>query len=252
MKMELYMFFLILIVVLSTESKILKAYHLIGCSDTEKEDMYGLDGEEIYYYNFNSNKTVVVLPEFVNSELFGFPEYFEPAIYNSQLCKKHLVTSAKVYKNQPEQMDPPQTSIYSRDDVVLGVENTLICRVTGFFPPPVRVSWTKNNMNVSENITLSQYRPNNDGTYNLFSTMKIIPLEGEIYRCTVNHKALQQPQTKTWDVEVVLPSIGPSVFCGVGVTLGLLGIGTGAYFYIKAQTGKSNKDGNINLDTISE
>lgn len=94
--------------------------------------------------------------------------------------------------------DPPQTSIYSRNDVVLGVENTLICRVTGFFPPTVRVSWTKNNVIVTENVTLSQYRPNNDGTYNLFSTLKIIPLEGEMYSCTVDHKALQQPQTKIW------------------------------------------------------
>lgn len=94
--------------------------------------------------------------------------------------------------------DPPQTSIYPRDDVVVGVENTLICRVTGFFPPPVRVSWTKNDMNVTNNITLSQYRPDNNGTYNLFSTLKIVPFEGETYSCTANHKALQQPQIKIW------------------------------------------------------
>ncbi|XP_056102441.1 H-2 class II histocompatibility antigen, A-U alpha chain-like [Rhinichthys klamathensis goyatoka] len=252
MKMELYMFFLTLTAVLSIESKIHKSYHLIGCSDTEKEDMYGLDGEEVYYYNFNTNKTVVVLPEFVDSERFVFSEYFEIGIHNSQICKEYLAIGTKAYKNQAEQMDPPQTSIYSRNDVVLGVENTLICHVTGFFPPTVRVSWTKNYVIVTENVTLSQYRPNNDGTYNLFSTLKIIPLEGEIYSCNVDHKALQQPQTKIWDVEVVLPGIGPSVFCGVGLTLGLLGMATGAYFYNKAQTGRSNMDTNINLDTISE
>ncbi len=96
--------------------------------------------------------------------------------------------------------DPPQTSIYSKDDVLQNVENTLICLVTGFFPPPVTVSWTKNNVpvHVTENMKVSQYRPNNDGTYNFFASLKFIPEEGDIYACTVNHKSLQEPQTKTW------------------------------------------------------
>uniref|UniRef100_A0A673HGL7 Ig-like domain-containing protein n=1 Tax=Sinocyclocheilus rhinocerous TaxID=307959 RepID=A0A673HGL7_9TELE len=221
-----------------------KGHHLVGCSDTEREDMYGLDGEEIYYYNFNKNKAVVAIPEFADSVSFRFPTDFEPCVYSTKICKDFLnkrvrdtdlkCKSVSIYF--PVFTDPPQTSIYPRDDVVVSVENTLICHVTGFFPPPVRVSWSKNNVNVTENITLSQYRPSSDGTYNLFSMLKIIPLEGETYSCTVNHKALQQPQTKIWDVEAVLPGIGPSAFCGVGLTLGLFGVVTGAYFCIKAHT----------------
>lgn len=95
-------------------------------------------------------------------------------------------------------IDPPQTSMYSKDDVLLDVENTLVCHVTGFFPPPITVSWTKNNINVTDNIKVSQYRPNNDGTYNFFAYMTFIPEEGDIYTCTVNHKSLQEPQTKIW------------------------------------------------------
>lgn len=99
--------------------------------------------------------------------------------------------------------DPPDTSIYSEDDVVLDVENTLICHVTGFFPPPVNVSWTKNNQIVSEDISLSQYRRKNDGTFNIFSSLKFTPKEGDIYSCTVYHKSIQgQPKTKTWGEEL--------------------------------------------------
>jgi len=93
--------------------------------------------------------------------------------------------------------DKPQTSIYAKNDVRLNVENLIICHVTGFFPPPVRVSWTKNNEVFRED-SLSQYRPNDDGTYNIFSSLKFTPVEGDIYSCTVNHTSLEEPQTKTW------------------------------------------------------
>ncbi len=35
------------------------------------------------------------------------------------------------------------------------------------------------------------------------------------------------------DVEVAIPSVGPAVFCGVGLTLGLLGVAMGTFFIVK-------------------
>src|SRR4029434_2415358 len=37
------------------------------------------------------------------------------------------------------------------------------------------------------------------------------------------------------DVEVPESSLGPSVFCGVGLTLGLLGVATGTFFFVKGK-----------------
>lgn len=50
--------------------------------------MYGLDGEEIYYFNFITNKTAIALPEFVDSELFGFSKYFE-TVFILPKCAKN-------------------------------------------------------------------------------------------------------------------------------------------------------------------
>jgi len=94
--------------------------------------------------------------------------------------------------------ESPYTSIYPRNEVKLNVKNALICHVTGFFPPPVKVSWTKNNVNVTDGSTVSRYYPNKDGTLNVISRLSFIPEEGDIYSCSVEHKALQQPQTRTW------------------------------------------------------
>lgn len=35
------------------------------------------------------------------------------------------------------------------------------------------------------------------------------------------------------DVQVSQPSVGPAVFCGVGLTVGLLGVAAGTFFLIK-------------------
>ncbi|XP_051760016.1 H-2 class II histocompatibility antigen, A-Q alpha chain-like [Ctenopharyngodon idella] len=231
--MELYIIILALTVVLSTDAEFVHEDFAIGiCSDTEAEDMYGFDGEELWHADFNQKKGVETLPDF--GDPITFPGFYEGSVRNTAIRRINLATWTKAFKSPPPEMDAPETSIYPKDDVQLDVKNTLICHVTGFYPPSLRISWTKNNVNVTEGMSLSQYRPRADGTFNIFSTLKFTPAEGDIYSCTVNHRALQgQPQTKTWDVDVALPGVGPAVFCGVGLTLGLLGVATGTFFLVK-------------------
>uniref|UniRef100_A0A8C1JY98 Ig-like domain-containing protein n=1 Tax=Cyprinus carpio TaxID=7962 RepID=A0A8C1JY98_CYPCA len=201
-----------------------------GCSETDGEDMHGLDEEEMWHADFNQKRGVVTLPDFANP--LEFPNFYETSVIEMTGCKRKGLGCATSAKDFCVFLDAPQTSIYLKDDVELGVQNTLICHVTGFYPPSLSISWTKNNAHVTEGISLSQYRPRADGTFNIFSTLKFTPAEGDIYSCTVNHIALQgQPQTKTLDV--ALPSVGPAVFCGVGLTLGLLGVAAGTFLLIK-------------------
>ncbi|KAK2915748.1 hypothetical protein Q8A67_000122 [Cirrhinus molitorella] len=203
-----------------------------GCSDTEKEYMYGADGEEKYHADFIRQKAVDTMPDFADP--LDFEKMNKLAVGEIETCKFNLNLMKNADHNASEKIDPPLTSIYSKDVVDLDVENTLICHVTGFFPPPVNVSWTKNNEIVTEDMSLSQYRPKSDGTFNIFSTLTFTPAEGDIYSCTVYHKSIQgQPLTKTWDVDVALPSVGPAVFCGIGLFLGLLGVAAGTFFLVK-------------------
>ncbi|XP_051525876.1 HLA class II histocompatibility antigen, DP alpha 1 chain-like [Myxocyprinus asiaticus] len=231
--MELYVLILTFTVLVSSEVNVVhEDFELIVVSNTpQQEDMIGFDGEEIVHSDFARKQEVYSLPDF--SDPMQAPGFYEQSVTNQQILKGNLDICIKAYKNPPQQMDPPQTSIYAENDVVLRVENNLICHVTGFYPPYLNISWTKNNEIVTE-ASLSQYRPNKDGTYNIFSTLTMTPMEGDIYSCTVNHMSLKdQPQTKTWEVDVALPSVGPAVFCGVGLTLGLLGVAVGTFFLIK-------------------
>nr|AKN58845.1 MHC class II antigen alpha chain [Schizothorax prenanti] len=231
--MDLYGVLLMLAVIVSTETQVVhRDVNYMGCSDTEKEYLYGFDGEELYHSDFIRKEGVVTAPDFADP--VGFEGWYEGGVSDQEICKQNLAMYIKVYKSPDERLAPPDASIYSKEDVVLGAENSLICHVTGLFPPPVNVSWTKNNQIVTEGMSLSQYRRNNDGKFNIFSSLKFTPAEGDIYSCTVFHKALaSRSETKTWEVDVAVPSVGPAVFCGVGLTLGLLGVAAGTFFLIK-------------------
>ncbi len=88
--------------------------------------------------------------------------------------------------------------IYTRDNVELGLKNHLICHVTGFYPAPVKIYWTKNEENVTEGTSINVPFPNKDGSFNQISRLEFIPQLGDIYSCTVKHLALNQPLTRIW------------------------------------------------------
>ncbi|XP_017543992.2 H-2 class II histocompatibility antigen, A-Q alpha chain-like [Pygocentrus nattereri] len=218
-----------------TEAKnVHKDLVLTLCSDTDrdKEMICGLDGEEMFHSDFFQEKGVMTLPQFANPSFFLEGDY-EQAVYNMGFCRQNLDVCIEGHNYPAEVKVAPQSSIYSKYDVQLGSKNTLICYVTGFYPPHVGVQWTRNNINVTSEATLSRNYPTSDGTFKLVSTLSFTPEEGDIYTCTVEHTALDRPLTRTWDVQVALPGVGPAVFCGVGLAAGLLGVAVGTFFIVK-------------------
>ncbi|XP_066500564.1 H-2 class II histocompatibility antigen, A-U alpha chain-like [Hoplias malabaricus] len=204
------------------------------CSDSEREKIYGLDGEEMWHADFSLEKGEMTLPQFADQ--FTYVEgTYEGAVNDIGHCRKNLGLSIEINKNPVIPKVAPQSSIYPKEDVEPGSKNTLICFITGFYPPHVEVSWTRNNVNVTDEASLSRYYINTDDTFNLVSTLSFTPEEGDIYSCSVQHTALDRALTKTWDenVQVSLPGVGASVFCGVGLAGGLLGVAVGTFFLIK-------------------
>ncbi|XP_059184763.1 HLA class II histocompatibility antigen, DP alpha 1 chain-like [Centropristis striata] len=234
MKMMKMMVVLVLSGVLCVSADVLhKDIGFVACSESDGEFMYGLDGEELWYADFKNKKAVEPQPSFVDH--ISYPEGgYESAVANLQICKQNLATFRSALKNPSVKLAAPSSPVvYSRDEVELGEENTLICHVTGFYPAPVDFSWTKNGQNVTEGTSVNVPYPNKDATFNQFSSLVFTPKLGDVYRCSVTHLALDQPQSRFWDVEKTPPSIGPAVFCGLGLTVGLLGVAAGTFFLIK-------------------
>ncbi|KAG7236236.1 hypothetical protein INR49_001152 [Caranx melampygus] len=138
--------------------------HVGGCSDTDGEEMVALDGEEVWVADFVNKKGVDTLPSFVDPSSYVEGTY-ERAEADQQTCRDNLKIHRRVMKDVPLNKDPPsRPMIYSRDEVELGQKNTLLCHVTGFYPAPVHVHWTKNGQNVTEGSSINVPYPNSDGS----------------------------------------------------------------------------------------
>ncbi|XP_028420557.1 mamu class II histocompatibility antigen, DR alpha chain, partial [Perca flavescens] len=203
-----------------------------GCSDSDGEFMFGLDGEEKWVADFINQRGVEPQPSFIDH--ITYQGAYEAAVANQQICRQNLKVAREALKEFPPKHYPPSSPmVYTKDSVELGEKNTLICYVTGFYPAPVIFSWTKNGENITEGSSTNVPYPNKDGSFNQFSRLEFIPQLGDIYSCTVHHLALDHPLTRIWDVEKTQPGIGPAVFCGLGLTVGLLGVAAGTFFLIK-------------------
>nr|AFD01251.1 MHC class II alpha subunit [Oreochromis niloticus] len=208
--------------------------HFGGCSDSDGEEMYGLDAEEVGYADFNKQEFICPQPPFIDP--ITNPRGYEISVANLQICRDNMKNAGKGMKDYPPEQDVPSAvMIYARDEVEFGENNTLICHVTGFYPAPVNVSWTKNGQKVTGS-TINVPYPNKDGTFRQTSRLDFTPQLGDIYGCAVKHLSLTQPLTKIYEVQASArsdPGVGPSVFCGVGLTLGLLGVAAGTFFLVK-------------------
>ncbi|XP_066500213.1 H-2 class II histocompatibility antigen, A-Q alpha chain-like [Hoplias malabaricus] len=206
---------------------------LTFCSDSEREKIYGIDGEEKWHADFSLEKGVMTLPQFADP--FSYEEgAYEGAVSDIKICRTSLGRAIKANNYPSIPRVAPQSSVYTKSSVQLGSRNTLICHITGFYPPHVEVTWTRNNVNVTDEANLSRYYPNTeDSTFKLVTTLSFTPEKGDIYSCSVQHTALDRALTKTWEVDVELPGVGASVFCGVGLAGGLLGVAVGTFFLIK-------------------
>ncbi|MCI4381377.1 hypothetical protein PGIGA_G00250850 [Pangasianodon gigas] len=205
-----------------------------GCSDSVDESEYflNLDQNELLYEDFKTKQQISRLPPFADPVVF--PDLFNFAVTNRDGCLQDIKKVRAAVGSPPEARDPPEISIYPKRDVVPGEENIFICFITNFYPPSIRVNWTRNGVSVTEGVYISQFSLNSDGTFNLFSTLTSSPNEGDEYSCTVEHQALDSPQTRTWEEPAVTPSVTPTVVFAVGIVVGILGLATGMFFVIKA------------------
>uniref|UniRef100_A0A3Q2X700 Rano class II histocompatibility antigen, B alpha chain-like n=1 Tax=Haplochromis burtoni TaxID=8153 RepID=A0A3Q2X700_HAPBU len=192
---------------------------IIGCSDTDGENVLILDDEAVWYADFNKQTGVNALPAFVDP--ISFPGFYEEAVADQQICRQNLMVTRKAMKNFPKELDPPSSMlIYTVLNLELGVQNTLICHVTGFYPAPVNITWTKNEQKVTEGANTSVPFPNKDGSFKQTSRLDFIPKQGDVYSCTVEHV----------NSDLIL---GPAMFCGVGLTVGVLGVAAGIFLLIR-------------------
>ncbi|XP_065154985.1 H-2 class II histocompatibility antigen, A-U alpha chain isoform X1 [Paramisgurnus dabryanus] len=186
------------------------------------------DGEELWHVDPVDYRARRRLPEFsadwpLDRDLPSLAHYsIGTCFYNVPRCMKG--------ENYPaESTVPPTSLLYTKNDVRIGVQNTLVCFATSFHPPPVNISWTRNGEAVSElDVYETQYYSNPDYSFRIFSYLDFSPEQGDIYTCTVRHRSLEQGITRFWEVNT--PEDPPEVETAVlvvGIIVGFIGLVAG-------------------------
>ena len=62
---------------------------VVGCSDSEGEEAYNLDGEELWFADFVNNRGVEPQPSFIDHMTYEEGAY-QAAVGNQQACKANL------------------------------------------------------------------------------------------------------------------------------------------------------------------
>uniref|UniRef100_A0A8C8RE40 Ig-like domain-containing protein n=1 Tax=Pelusios castaneus TaxID=367368 RepID=A0A8C8RE40_9SAUR len=136
----------------------------MGTWVTRSGDKLALDTRDILNYN----KVVIIMLQFLLRTT----------------CVNEIRTFVQFGKETLEREAPPPAGTPSSILVV--------CRVTGFYPRPIRVSWLQDGEEVAPGWRLNStgILPNADLTYQLRSSLAVEPGDGHSYACRVEHVSL--------------------------------------------------------------
>ncbi|CAM4567850.1 unnamed protein product [Caretta caretta] len=102
---------------------------------------------------------------------------------------------------------------------------TLSCKVSGFYPRDITVTWLKNGESRQQETYSEGILPGGDGTYQTWVTMEIDPKIKAHYSCHVEHESLVEPLSVSWELNnnlfPVLVGVITAVFL-IGVIIGVV------------------------------
>ncbi|XP_061574354.1 RLA class II histocompatibility antigen, DP alpha-1 chain-like [Cololabis saira] len=215
--------------------------YFVGCFENGTvEVQLELNSQEIFYVDFDKETVEYTGPPFSKfdpSLIFNHLHLYSNAKRNKNACLAAAPLVAIETGHPPEERDPPESVLYTAEEAELGVKNSLICFANNFYPPLIKINWTKNGNPVTEGVSLSRYYPNEDHTFHQFSTLMFTPSETDFYKCIVEHSALKMPETKIWEPKFspqTPEALGLDVFCGLGLTVGVLGVAAGTLLIVRA------------------
>nr|QHB49891.1 MHC class I antigen [Ctenopharyngodon idella] len=175
-----------------------KGVHVVqqmyGCSwdeetgDVDGFDEFGYDGEDFITLDLKNLRYITTKQEALITQvkwnnnkalLEGKKQY------RAQICiewlKKYLKYGEKTLKREVS----PQVSLLQKTS-----SSPVTCHATGFYPSGVTITWIKNGQEHHEDVELGELVPNEDGTFQKSSTLRVTPDEWKKnqYSCVVEHQ----------------------------------------------------------------
>ncbi|KAK3514326.1 hypothetical protein QTP70_014386 [Hemibagrus guttatus] len=176
---------------------------MIGCelhddNTTRGHTQYGYDGEDFISLDLESLTYTAAKPQAVITKNMWDPvqqwtSYMKDYLEN--ICIQWLKQYVYCGRETMERKDPPTASVIQKHSP----SPEVVCHATGFFPKEVMISWRKDGEDVNEDVELRETLPNQDGSFQKRSILKVPAeeLQKHTYTCVIQHSSLEE--------ELVLP-----------------------------------------------
>nr|XP_033496904.1 beta-2-microglobulin-like [Epinephelus lanceolatus] len=129
---------------------------------------------------------------------------------------------------------PPVVRVHPTKPTDYGKRSMLQCSVTDFFPLEVRVSWLKDGVEVTSDVSSTDVLANGDWSFQLHAYLELTPRRGERVSCRVDHSSLTESLEVDWDTSSLdakhLKMAVGIIFFFIGLTVAA---GGAAYYWRK-------------------
>ncbi|XP_060764008.1 BOLA class I histocompatibility antigen, alpha chain BL3-7-like isoform X2 [Neoarius graeffei] len=165
---------------------------------TRGYDLYGYDGEDFMSLDLKTGTWTGTKPQTGELIKKWDPTENEAKYWKSYLeneCIDWLKKFVSYGRETLERKVRPKVSVFLKHSP----SPEVVCHATGFFPKALNITWQKDGEDVIEDVELRETLPNQDGSFQKRSILKVPAeeLQKHKYTCVVQHSSLEE--------ELVLP-----------------------------------------------
>ncbi|KAI5611120.1 major histocompatibility complex class I UBA precursor, partial [Silurus asotus] len=170
---------------------------MYGCESDDggiirRYDQYGFDGEDFISLDLETGTWTAVKPQDEilksNWESNGYTTRWKNFLEHD--CIDLLNTFVNYGRVTVERKVRPETSLFRKE----ASPPEVVCDATGFCPKALNISWQKDGEDVHEDVKLRETLPNQDGSFQKKSILKVSAeeLQKHTYTCVIEHCSLEK------------------------------------------------------------
>uniref|UniRef100_A0A8C2FC84 Ig-like domain-containing protein n=1 Tax=Cyprinus carpio TaxID=7962 RepID=A0A8C2FC84_CYPCA len=113
----------------------------------------------------------------------------------------------------------------------------LVCSAYDFYPKPIKLTWMRDDKEVTTDVTSTEELADGDWYYQIHSHLEYFPKPGEKISCVVEHASSHKPMIYHWDPSLPESERSKIILGAVGLLMGVFIAGGGLIYYKRKHTG---------------
>uniref|UniRef100_A0A3Q3BZB4 Rano class II histocompatibility antigen, A beta chain-like n=1 Tax=Haplochromis burtoni TaxID=8153 RepID=A0A3Q3BZB4_HAPBU len=109
----------------------------------------------------------------------------------------------------------------------------LVCSAFNFYPKQIRMTWLRNQKEVTTGVSYSEVMPDGDWYYQIHSYLEYTPTHGEKITCVVEHLSISEPILAIWDPTLPVAARNKIIVGTCGLLLGFVIVSCGFIYHKK-------------------